>query len=261
MKKKLLVVGLVAIIALLVSACGGKSATPTGGAPETSKSAYQLFSEASKTLQDAKSSSMDMDVKMDIDAAGQKETVGITGNVKQANFSTDKPEMEISMDMSMGGQTIQNIKAFYTDGYYYMDMMGQKVKMAMPVEDVLKQSNTAVLDLDESMIKDQKVDGKVLSFTLTKDAMAKLLGDNVSNMMAQLGSEKPPEFSDVIVTATLDDKNQISNINMKFSANMTVQGQSAKFVYDMTLKVVQVDNVTITLPTDLSAYQESKLKQ
>ena len=255
MKKKLLLVGLVAIIALLVSACGGNGGS--GGKSESGKSAYQLYNEASQKMKDAQSYAMNLDMKVDMDMGGHKMSLVTTGNLKQVSVSADNPEMEMDFNIVIPGQPNQSMKAYYKDGYYYVDMAGKKTKMAMPLEDVLKQANAAVLDLDQSMIKEQKVNGKELSFTLDKAAMDKLVGDSVAGILKQLSTQVGMTFSDVNVTATLDDQNQLSTINTKFSADVTAQGQTSKINYDMAMKVLQIGNVTIDLPKDLDSYTEA----
>lgn len=62
-------------------------------------------------------------------------------DTRYKGFQTDHAEFLSEMEMDMAG-TKMPVQYFYTDGYLYMDGMGMKTKMQLPLEAAIKQAQS-----------------------------------------------------------------------------------------------------------------------
>ncbi len=85
--------------------------------------------------------SMDAEVNMDASMTAEGETVemGMDMGMLMENRGSEDMKIAMEMNMDMLGISI-NIQAYYTEGYYLMEMLGQKIKYAMSLEDALDQA-------------------------------------------------------------------------------------------------------------------------
>ena len=222
-------------------------------------SAYQLIDQANQALKNAPAYAMDISIKMDMNTAGQTKTVISTGTIKEARMGRDNVGIAVNLNVAATGQAQADKYAYYyQDGYYYINAQGKKVKIAMPLEDALKQSNAAALNLQESMIKEQKITGKTLSFQLNESAVKQLLGSTWTETLGLLKDPVKMNINSMNITATLDDHNQLSAISMQLSATAGYKdGKTTAINYTLDTKVTQIGgNVTVPFPGDLNTYTE-----
>ena len=162
--KKLVIGILCAGMVLSSAACGGNSPSDSssGAAAAAQTEAAQteaakldpkeVYSEAMK--KNAELKSMEMAMEMDMKADGYK---------------TDDIKCLITNTTSAQGESIE-MTIFYTDGYYYMDAMGQKIKYAMDADEMSEQAaSSAGMGVDVDWMSDisleEKGEDKHITFT------------------------------------------------------------------------------------------------
>lgn len=257
--KKLILLTVTLLMTLSLAACDSKG-----------NETYAEFLKANEKMAGAESMDMDMDIKAVIEADGQSMDMKMKGNMKQIMRSETDIDMEMDMNIDMTipgmGQQKMDSLTYFKDGYLYTSGMGQKVKMAMDIEEMQKQSNLASTDFtfEEKAVKSSSMKevegGKELSFTLD----GKTMSESLSEMMGSMSKTLPIDatdmnFGDMEYVIVVDNDSNMKNMAIKFDANMDIEGQKMTVKYDITAKVNQINNVTIDFPSDLDTYPEATL--
>ena len=96
--------------------------------------------------------SMDSDILMNMELSTQEGSIaiGMTGNMKIKN--ADNAQMQYIMDLNMNalGMNIP-MRVFYTDGYIYMDVYGEKMKMPMDLGEALETAQSLQMTYQDDM--------------------------------------------------------------------------------------------------------------
>ena len=254
MKRRILILALAAIMLFSASACGQKA------------SAYDLYSDASAKLDGAKAVEINMDASVIM--TYDEETVDITmsGVIKELMHSETDVEFsaELDVDMAMLGMSV-DMSMYFNGGYFYMDVMGQKVKMEMPLEEALEQVQMNAIEFDEAAIKESgsvdKDGGKELSFVLDGAAMTEMADKQVSGVLGTVGGAglegMEYNYEDIAFTVFVDKGGNIKTTGMVMSFDMTMEGEHISAVIDMQLEYVAFDDdVKLDIPADLDSFVE-----
>ncbi len=230
------------------------------GGAEAQNDVYSQYIKASEELNAADSAILGTTMHMITSVGGETMETDTNGTIT-AIFG-DGSNIQMKMDMQLTGITeeAQSISMYYKDGFAFMEMMGMKVKMVMPVDEFTESANVAgteaygfSADGILSQLESKTADGKTeLKFTVDKAYM-----NNLPTGQLDLGVETSDiTISDVVITALLDTAGSLESINMIFSASFTVQELAASVDYDMTIDVIQLGDVTIEYPADLDTYMD-----
>lgn len=249
--KKFVVLMVLCLMTLSLVACDSNSSE-----------AYEEFLKVNETMENAESVDMDMDMKATIEADGQSIDMDMKANMKQIMLSETDIQMEMNMDMELMGQKINSL-SYFKDGYLYTSASGQKVKMAMDLEQLEQQANMGGTDFmfDEKAIKKSAIkevgDNKEISFTLDGKAVTESISGMVESITSSLQIDPADmSFGDMEYTIVADKKSNLKSMIMKFDATITMQGQEMVIKYDITADINKINGVTITFPADLDTYQE-----
>lgn len=135
----------------------------------------------------------------------------------------------LNMKMNMLGQTIDTT-TFYTDGYYYMDMYDNKIKVPMPMDEMVKTSlNASDLLQDSDYLQDLQIadDGqgnKVLTYNISADSFNSILGQLLQSMGQTIDSDiKIREFHG---SAKINAEGYCYKTSMVMKYVMVIEGQS-----------------------------------
>ncbi len=155
-----------------------------------------------------------------------------------------------------------DIAYYFANGTYYMNMAGVKVKMAMPIEEMMKQlsgitqtgSEVDYISLVESVEKsDNTITIKYSAAGMT-DLVETVMG-MMKNVM-NVGDGGSIKIDNVAVTMTMKDNN-IDTMSMSMKYSVTAGGETMGMDMSMDYKVNNTgDAVTVTLPDDLSTYPD-----
>lgn len=238
------------------------TAPETGGSAEADSSeadAYELYTLANSFQTEADSYAMTYTAEIDMTVDGEPYMIqAMIGDIRM-NVTDMIFDMTLTSGASVGEETQEiEIYAFYVDGYYYMDLQGQKLKVSMPVEEAMGQSGVADMGFEESSIISQSVDGNTLTFILNNDVMSELYADTV-NQVLESDSTAEVTYSDSVCVVELNDNGSLKGMGMTGTVDIIVDGStmSMRMLIDMT--VSEIGNVTVELPADLDAYEETEL--
>ncbi len=156
-----------------------------------------------------------------------------------------------TMDMPM--------EMYYTNGWYYMNMQGEKMKMAMSFDDMMEQMGDMTQMPQQSepicLIDSIETTGNKTVITYSPSGLTGM----ISSVLQQVGVAKEDiamEIKDINSSLTLTD-GKLTAMNMSAVLSMTVEGTTMDMSMkaDYTIKALG-DGVQITLPTDLDTYTD-----
>lgn len=205
-----------------------------------------------------------MDISMEI--AGQSIEYDGTMNFKASSLNKEGMQMAIETTINMFGQEM-NMNTYYTDGFYYMDAMGEKGKMAMDLAEITEtvKQNPAFgeipADAYKSLEMSEEGGNRVLTYVADGSKLTDMIDSLMGGMMGSLGEtgdmDMDISLGEVSGTLTVDkDFNAVAQ-TMKMDMTMTIEGMevSATADVDMTINNPGQD-VTVELPDDLDSYEE-----
>ncbi|MEL7622419.1 MAG: DUF6612 family protein [Clostridiales bacterium] len=261
MKQKSIVALLVVLFIFSISACSSEAA-----------SALEVYNSALAKNEELTSLDLNMKLDMDMVIGEEKVTIASDSAIKMENPAGSNLKMDMKMDMSLSGiadgaATPEQItmQTYYSDGFYYMNMMGMKVKQAMDLETINAQAEnmTGMEPLPEEILKDIKLeqsgDYQILSFTGNGEIMTEYIMSYMGQMkdFVNMSDSQSIAIKEVSGVFYVNKEGYIDRQEMNIAMNVTVEGESA----DMDMKLDIIYNqpgkqVTVQLPDDLDQYQE-----
>lgn len=169
-----------------------------------------------------------LDMNMGMDGVN----LGITMNMdmKFRDLNTDSMKYLAVADMNFLGQTT-NETVFYSDGYYYMDMMGEKYKMKMPLDEMVssaKSSTTSTMQteyLTDFQLSDAGNGNQMISYTTDDKALKSYLGTAYSAVGLNI-SDYDLTVRDVSGTIVVSPEGYCLTQDMNMAMDMNVYGES-----------------------------------
>jgi len=198
---------------------------------------------------------MKMDVSMDMNASAMdKSKMAATASTK---ITVDASQTQ---DGKAATQT-SDLAYYYTDGYYYMNMAGTKVKTPLSFENVLSQmdmsaSESLPVSAVQTYAKSTGSDGTVTyTLNVAPGAFSSIM-NKVSGLTGSLGATSDASMKITNMTMTTSLKNgKTTGSDVDLGMDMTMNGQTVNFTMRIKATVVATGSaVTVTLPTDLSSY-------
>lgn len=207
----------------------------------------------------AELTSMDMDTTMKMTMTQGEQTMDVTVdmNMKMSNLNQDTMSYLAETKTSTMGQSM-DATIFYTDGYYYMDGINQKIKYPMDLTEIMKsvKESTETTSLTSDQIKDisMKKEGEntLLTFTGDPEKMNSYIDDVMGSMTGMGAGMEGVEMSikEVSGTYTINKDGYYTDMTMKMSVDMTNDGETISMDLDMTGKVNNPgQDVTFELPS------------
>ena len=178
--------------------------------------------------QDATMDSLDADyfMNMQMGLGGESLDMNATGNIKMKNALDERLQYVMTMDMALLGESVHT-DAFYTDGWYYYNTDGQKIKMEMPYNEAL--SNTQIANMtaedDLSYIRDVSMVRNGDSITVYYTADGAQLMQAADKLLQNSGMS----MSDLGMNMTIDQ------YKGEFTVDAEGNYKQQKALMDMTL--------------------------
>lgn len=209
---------------------------------------------ASVEMDDVQVMSLDMpiDVKLDMDMEQMDQSkIAMTGKAKvEMNEELVDPGMETKVE--------QDIAYYYTDGVFYMNMGGQKVKMDMSFEDMMQQmGDLSAMQKTEPicMIDSIEKSGNTSTVTYSASGMNGLI-DSVLQNMGMTTADMGVAIDDMSAKVTVSN-DMIKTMDVAMKLTMTVEDQTMTMDMTVNCTVNKLGSgVTVTLPSDLDTYEE-----
>lgn len=182
-----------------------------------------------------------------------------SSTAKMSGMNTD--DMKINMAMKVGAQGQEmDMNVYYTDGYYYADSMGTKMKYLMDLEQAQKELASTGLqtDMKKEDFKAISLEDQVLTFTIDGEKMSSLVDTAMSSLQGLVqGTDASIDIGDVKGTASVNKDGYFETSTMTVPLTMDIMGTEMKINMDMDYTYVNPGKeVTVELPDDLADYQE-----
>lgn len=231
------------------------------GCSQNDPAAYEAYLQANNDLEKADGMIAEYTLDMTMVINDEEMPITMDGYIEMVRRSETDVDMKVMMSNDLTG----DITAYYTDGYYYMDMAGQKFKMAMSLEEAMAQTSMSTVEFTDEMIKEQSITdtdkGQELHFVLDGPSMTDLLKTMMGNVDPTLTENMEMTINDVTVEAQLTPEGQIQSTAMDMSFDMTAEGLTIPIKMTMAIDYVQIGNVTVDLPDDLADYEEMPIEE
>lgn len=246
--KKTLTMFLVFAMAFSMTACAG------------AKDAKTIYDEATKKTSELTSMDVTSIVNTQMTQGENKTEMKMNLDMKIADINKDSMRYSATGTTSVMGQDL-DISMYYENGYYYMNSMGQKIKYAMDLKEMMEQvkQSTEGASLDSSYMKEitAKKDGDNQVITFTVDAQK--MDTYVKDLIAQMGTNLEGvtyNIKEVKGEATVNKDGYFSKSKINMSLDMTAQGETISMVMDTDAAYNNPgQTVEVTAP-DLEGYTE-----
>ena len=223
------------------------------------KDPFTVYSDAAKKTAELSSMKMTYDIDMTLELAGESMDMTTSSTAKMSGMNTD--DMKINMAMKVGAQGQEmDMNVYYTDGYYYADSMGTKMKYLMDLEQAQKELASTGLqtDMKKEDFKEISLEDQVLTFTIDGEKMSSLVDTAMSSFQGLVqGTDASIDIGDVKGTASVNKDGYFETSTMTVPLTMDIMGTEMKINMDMDYTYVNPGKeVTVELPDDLADYQE-----
>ena len=234
------------------------------------KTPEEVLEAATKKMSKVKSADISGNIKMKMSSTSStSSSLEMNMGLKMKATDMTSEDMKMDMDLTMGiaGQDMV-IKAYYADGYYYMNYSGQKQKQKMDFTAMQKQmeNSTGQFDMSVDNYKDLKMEKKDDNYIFSFKFKEKALNDYINKMMGQMNSTGAAgsntnyadqvKFDSMSGTMTVNKDSEITaqKINMVVSSKEDTK-LKIKMIVDVKYNSIGKD-VKVTLPDDLNTYKE-----
>ena len=223
------------------------------------KDPFTVYSDAAKKTAELSSMEMTYDIDMTLELAGESMDMATSSTAKMSGMNTD--DMKINMAMKVGAQGQEmDMNVYYTDGYYYADSTGTKMKYLMDLEQAQKELASTGLqtDMKKEDFKEISLEDQVLTFTIDGEKMSSLVDTAMSSFQGLVqGTDASIDIGDVKGTASVNKDGYFETSTMTVPLTMDIMGTEMKINMDMDYTYVNPGKeVTVELPDDLADYQE-----
>ncbi|MBQ8802643.1 MAG: hypothetical protein IJZ53_03270 [Tyzzerella sp.] len=259
--KKFISILLSVMLVLAMVGCGGGE-TKEKDEPKDPK---VLLEEATEKMQGIEAMDFSMLMDMNMEMAGEEIAMEMEMGVQVQDQGKETMKMAMPMTMKMPSQGVtMEMNMYYTEGYYYMDMLGMKMKTPMDVAEMMEgvEEGTSAADIStEGMTElelEEKEDSYVISFVGDTEKMLAYSEAAMASMQSMSGLEGAEVTLDEIKgTITIDKEGYITEQVVDMAMTMTVEGEAVATTMTMTLTYNSIgEDVVVELP-DLTEYQET----
>ncbi|GFO85979.1 hypothetical protein [Anaerostipes butyraticus] len=277
--KKLSAVCMALILTFSVTACSGGGDKNSSENEDTGRTAQEILEsnyDKSKDLKD-----VDMTSKIEYEIAvpdtsaddssddSESQTLTMDYDAKISDSGSDSMAMAMTGKMSSSGTSI-DMNIYYSDGYYYINMLGQKIKQKMDLSKLQKEleatTNQTQLPVEnyKDIVVSQNSEGNtVLDYKLNDDGLDEYIKEIADQMGAISSSSVSSDDLDSVKISSFSGQRTLNkdDYTIKESVKFVMENKqsddgSITISMDITYKNSGKD-VTVTLPDDLSDYQES----
>lgn len=280
--KKLSALIMALALAFSVTACSGGNNKSDSSSEDTGRTAQEILESNLEKSKDMKDVDMTMAVKYVYETSSEdssssdsssedssSQTISMNYDAKISDSGEDNMKMAMEGALSASGVSI-DMNIYYSDGYYYLNMMDQKMKQQMDVSNLQKQISSTTsqsqlpVDNYKNIVVSQDDDGNtVLDYELNEDGLNEYIQMAADQISSASGSTASSDDLDGITissfsgTRTLDkDDNTLKDSAEFVMVSSSYEGETVTVTMDVTYNNPG-KSVTVTLPDDLNDYQES----
>ena len=269
MLKKITAFIIAAAITLTFTACAGKE-TSSGKTPsEKTLTAEEIYKTAAKKNQDATTTDMSIDIKMDMTADGESISMNMSMRAMADMTDENNIKLGVSSVTSIPEMGDTKVNYAYIKDTIYVDAAGIKYKSAVTPEvaESIMGNSSANEIINAEIIKDAELtkdgDNSIITFKFDESLYNDILSDSMGEMTEVSGISY--EFKDMTGTAVIDSDYNLKSVKVTMSAVMTNSGagaetggaQSAEMNLEMDITVNSIGQpVEISAPSDIENYTD-----
>ena len=222
---------------------------------ETAKTPEEIYDEALVKSMSLDALDGDMEIAMDMDMGGMTLGMKMSADMQIKKISDTESEMAMVMNTSILGQEVV-IEEYFKDGYLYMnDGAGTKVKAPFEYSEIAGQAtmNTATSRdfMDKLEMTEDENGNYVFNYTIAQDKMNEYLSDALE------GNTGSYTIGEMTGTCVIDKDYNVLSDKVHMVMNMTAEGQEVAMSVDVSIVYNAVgDAVTVSFPDDLDSYTE-----
>ena len=182
------------------------------------------------------------------------------------NHMTDPQQMKYMVYARTTMDGLQEpviMSAYYQDGWYYVDTMGQKIKMPMDVSAITEQTKVSTLTFDEDDLLSNfrlwgEGENKVVGFVIEDDKMNEYIQTVLSAAgMSGLTDLSGLDISDIQCEYVVDPAGNCVKMRMKLDMSVTEQGQTVTMKMDGDIGIADPGQpVEVPSVQDPASYQD-----
>ena len=228
---------------------------------ETAKTPEEIYDEALVKSMSLDALDGDMEIAMDMDMGGMTLGMKMSADMQIKKISDTESEMAMVMNTSILGQEVV-IEEYFKDGYLYMnDGAGTKVKAPFEYSEIAGQAtmNTATSRdfMDKLEMTEDENGNYVFNYTIAQDKMNEYLSDALEGMDELVGDTGSYTIGEMTGTCVIDKDYNVLSDKVHMVMNMTAEGQEVAMSVDVSIVYNAVgDAVTVSFPDDLDSYTE-----
>ena len=280
--KKLSALIMALALAFSVTACSGGNNKSDSSSEDTGRTAQEILESNLEKSKDMKDVDMTMAVKYVYETSSEdssssdsssedssSQTISMNYDAKISDSGEDNMKMAMEGALSASGVSI-DMNIYYSDGYYYLNMMDQKMKQQMDVSNLQKQissttsqSQLPVYNNKNIVVSQDDYGNTVLDYELNEDGLneyIQMAADQISSASGSTASSDDLDgirISSFSGTRTLDkDDNTLKDSAEFVMVSSSYEGETVTVTMEVTYNNPG-KSVTVTLPDDLNDYQES----
>ena len=204
----------------------------------------------------------DLDTEMDMTLVmavqGETMEMGVEAALLMENPQSEGMKLAMDMKMDMLGNSI-DLTSYYADGYYLMELLGQKIKYKMPMEEAMDQAvmmQEVAIDLLSEITMTEENGVRILQYTVDT---SKMMGEYMEDYMATLGMtglEENVTYENIVGTMKVNEEGYPTEVTMEMA--FTTETEGVLIDCDVMMEMVYNDPghpVTVEIP-DVSEYIE-----
>lgn len=252
MKNRVRVAGLMlaAVLAIGMTGCAKK---------QTAEEVYKSAMEKTNAL-----TAIDMTMEGTIGMAAEGETMDVTleMDAKMQNLNQEDMRMDMAMNVGMAGISM-DIHAYYADGYYLMEMMGQKLKYPMTLEEAMNQAavmNEMAVDTLSELTMTEENGVKKLSYSVDIAKLSETTSSEeylaVLEGLGLGGADESIQYQSMDGTVTVNKEGYVSETTVHMVYTTDIEGTEVS--NDVQLNIIYNNPgqaVEVEIP-DASEYTE-----
>ncbi len=268
--KKLSAAGMALILAFSVTACSGGD----DGTAKKERSAKEILESNLKKSNDLKDVDMSVNMKYVVDTGtgdeDSEQSMDMSYDTQIADSGNDSMKMAMKAKVGISGVNV-DMEAYYTDGYYYTNILNQKAKQAMDlskIQEQMESSGDIQLPIDNYTDLKAKTDSDgntVISYALSEDGLNEYIlkfYEQLSSLSGSSSSVSSEDLEEIKVssftgTRTVNKDDYTVKDSIEYIME-SAEGEEGKITVSMDIEYNNPgEKVSVTLPDDLSDYQES----
>ncbi|MDO4482606.1 MAG: hypothetical protein Q4C14_07805 [Bacillota bacterium] len=258
-KKSQIIMLLVSFIIILTAAgCSSDGDTYEAGTKE--KTPFEEYCMISERLNEFSTVQAQLTTAFFVNNGNESLQLNMVSEIKQSGNGIVGADIEMITTTRYLDETVE-MYSYYTDGYFYTDYEGQKVKYKLSNEDMMEENNLTLPIISEESLKDISAEtddrgSRVVTLVADSDVIRKSLDRYAEQLIqAENGYFK---CSDLTVVVKADEKGNIISCDSLISMSVTDKGVTTEYTVDTYTEYFNInEKLEIEFP-DFSEYTEIK---